>query len=370
MIYFDNAATQGKRPPCVFEALEEGLLMSVNPRRTAGEAGKTALFLINEIRQMLTAYCGISGNTILLSGCTEALNLAILGHCGEGAIVTTQAEHNSVLRPVYALGKRGREIRILEVEEDGRLNPLLFEQSLEGASLAIVTHISNVTGAQNDIETLYSIAKSKGVTFIADVAQSAGHIPIKGDADLFALPAHKGLYGPPGCGALVMREGIQLNPLIYGGTGSDSQNEDMPEFAPERYEAGTRNICGILAWGAALKWLTDKEDALAKRRRAVQSKLVSLLREIDEIRLLSVPNDCGIVTFTLKSDFDSALWCEELSSSYKVACRGGLHCAPLLHKRLGTFESGAVRLSVDASNTVDEGEYVANCIKAMCRKSH
>lgn len=367
MIYFDNAATQGKRPECVFRGVREGLSAAGNPNRTAGNNTKAAALRINETREALCEYMGIKGTAALVSGCTEALNLAILGSSG-GPVVTTAAEHNSVLRPLYALMKRGREVRFAETDETGKVKTDSFAELIKGAEMAVVTHVSNVTGGQNDLAELYSVASSEGALLIADCAQSAGHVPLNGFADAAAVAGHKGLYAPSGCGALVIKEGVSFSPLKYGGTGSDSENNEMPEFPPERYEAGTGNLPGIFALNEALKWLKTNEAALSEQRKRVQTVLFEGLSRIDGINIVSVPNKCGIVTFTVKENFDSAVWCEELFERYGIMCRGGIHCAPLMHKRLGTLKSGAVRFSVEASNTEREAEYVVRSVRELIKE--
>jgi len=345
MIYLNNAATTLFKPVEVIKA--SNTLNYGGNRSNSFE--ETAVF-ISRLRKELLNYLNANQHDVIItSGCTASLNQAITGFC-EGKepfdILVTQAEHNAVLRPVYALERKGFGVIIAKTDDYGRISPKeLCNYLTPKTKLAIITHTSNVTGASNDINAVADVLHEKGITVIADCAQSFGYRDIDlHNVDMAAFPCHKGMHALTGTGFLIISKEITLEPLVYGGTGSLSEEKYMPDFAPERYESGTVNLSGISAAFTALEWLEKYEKQIRSNLSTIGDYLHKRLSALD-VTVHSTKNDSGIATFSLNTEsFDSVALSQKLYEKGFIV-RGGLHCAPLMHQRLSTQKSGAIRVS-------------------------
>lgn len=367
MIYFDNAATGGFKVHAAVSAAESVIrFLSANPGRSGHRLSATGAKIVAECREVLAnGFNADPARVIFTKNCTEALNSAIFGLPLKGRVITTAFEHNSVLRPLYALQRKGKiGLEILPTENV--LNALC-ESDLSGVSAIITTAVSNVTGDTLPVTEIGEIAKKNGIFYIVDGAQGGGHIPLsvrEQNISCLALAGHKGLGGIMGSGALILNDGIDLAPLTFGGTGTDTFNEDMPEDYPERLEAGTLNLPAVasLLEGArhAFKNLSNFAGTLC----AYSERLIAGLERISKVTVYSAPNPAGIVSFKIDG-VESAAAADILNDEYDVAVRGGFHCAPLMHKALGTEKEGLIRASLSVHNSSGEIDYFIKAIRRI-----
>ncbi len=362
MIYLDNGATSYPKPEGMLRAMNEcmrdycgnpgrsGHLMSIRTGeeiyKARNELGK--LFRIKDCSRI-----------IFTSNATDALNLGIKGVLQSGDhVIISAMEHNSVLRPLKALERKGVETTIVKCREDGTLNMEMLQRAIrDNTKLIAITHASNVTGTIMPIREIGEIARQRNIIFMVDAAQSAGSLPIDvNDMNiaLLAMPGHKGLLGPMGTGLLYVREDVLLNPLKEGGTGTKSRELDQPCDFPEGYEAGTVNAPGIIGLGYSARYVSKMGiDNIRVHEEGLVSALDEGLRNMKGV-IVYGPSDpkkkTGIATFNLKTMGCEEV-CDALNFKYGVASRGGFHCAPLAHKTIGTYDIGAVRLSVGPFNT-------------------
>ncbi|MEG1791243.1 MAG: aminotransferase class V-fold PLP-dependent enzyme [Clostridia bacterium] len=356
MIYLDNAATSKFKPKCALKAFEREFLDSANGGRSGHrDAVNTAL----RISLARTFLCNIfNGNEIIFTkNCTEALNIVILGSLKEGGhVITTVNEHNSVLRPLFKL-ERDKKIKLSVINPDTNLaiNPNHLERLIgRDTYMVVVNAASNVTGAQADLEKIGKICAEKNIMLVVDGAQAVPHASIDVKAlhiNYLACPGHKGLHGPQGTGFLVLNDERKLQPLLYGGTGTNSDSVYQPFALPEALEAGTLNAAGIYSLGEASKW-TYKN--ISKIRRHIESINETVLYGLKNMNSLEVytPDGTknGVVAFNIKNKTSMEVG-DILNEKYNIAVRSGLHCAPLIHNHLGTLDRGIVRASIGFNNT-------------------
>jgi len=376
MIYLDNAATTMMKPPCVAQAVARALTTLGNASRGAHEAALGTNRLLYRTRRKLAALfgCPKSEQVIFTGNSTEALNIAIGGtlHAGDHAI-TTALEHNSVLRPLYRLNReRGVELSIVEADDRGRIDYGEFERLIRRNTRAVVcTHGSNLTGNLVDIDRIGQIAKAHGLLLIVDASQTAGAVPIDMAASgisLLCFTGHKSMMGPQGTGGLCIGGDIDVDPFKVGGTGVQSFLEDQPREYPTRLEAGTLNGHGIAGLAAAVDFIAETGVA------AIHAHEIALARRFHEA-VAAVPglrvygdfsdwNRCPIVALNV-GDVDSAVVCDALARDYGIATRAGAHCAPLMHRALGTEAQGAVRFSFGYYNTVEETDAAIGAVREI-----
>lgn len=358
MIYLDNAATGGYKPSVVKEAYIASLsYLTANPGRSGHRLSlKAEEFLYNTRLSLMQSFNSDEAQRVIFTkNCTEALNIAILGMLKEGDhVVTTITEHNSVLRPLLYLSSIGKITYSTAEPSNGKfitaddILPLLKENT----AMVIVNGASNVTGAVNDIEGIGNALCGKGVAFLVDGAQLAGHEHIdmkKMHIDLLAIAGHKALCGIMGSGALIFNKSVNPSPVIYGGTGTETFSP-QPECYPERLESGTVNLPAICALNEGVYYVMERLEQNAKRMLALTEYLISKISTLGKVKLYSEANPCGIVSFSV-SGLSSMEVTQILSDKYDIAVRGGFHCAPLIHKFLGTCEEGLVRASISQFNT-------------------
>ncbi|HWB10011.1 MAG TPA: aminotransferase class V-fold PLP-dependent enzyme [Pirellulales bacterium] len=376
-IYLDQAATSWPKPECVYEAVDQyqRLLGAAAGRGGYAEAVEVSQ-RVHAARAAVARLLGAERpeNVVFAFNGTDALNTAIHGGlAGGGHVITTVAEHNSVLRPLRALERDGRiEVTRLAVAGEGVVEPDEVRRALRSdTALIAVTHASNVTGAIQPAAEIGAIAREAGVLFLLDAAQTAGELPINVrqlQVDMLAAPGHKGLLGPLGTGVLYIRPGVELrvDSLRQGGTGSFSEDDEQPAVLPDKYEAGNLNVPGILGLRAGVEWIIDKGlESLRTESMALSQRLLDRLRETEGITVYGptpARDRIGLVSFT-SGPIDSHEFAAILDSAYRVQGRAGLHCAPLVHKAIGTFAlGGTLRLSWGPFNTLAEIDHAADAI--------
>lgn len=378
MIYLDNAATTRTKPPAVAQAVLEALSSYGNCGRGGHEGALSAARTIYETREKLAALLGCprADHVCFTPNSTQALNIALSGLLGPGDhILSTDLEHNSVLRPLYRLRAQGAAVDFVPAPQ-GRLDYDGFRRLLRPETRAVVcTHASNLTGDAVDLDFVGRFARRHGLLFILDASQTAGVLPIdmkEQHVDVVCFTGHKSLMGPQGTGGLCLREGLEVRPFAIGGTGVQSYSETQPADYPTRLEAGTLNGHGLAGLNAALDFLNAmglpaihaREDALARRfYRAV--------RDLPGVRVygdFSASPRAPIVTLNI-GDLDSAEVSDELAERFEIATRPGAHCAPRLHRCLGTEAQGAVRFSWSYFNTQEETDAAAEAVGILAREA-
>ncbi|HSJ05747.1 MAG TPA: aminotransferase class V-fold PLP-dependent enzyme, partial [Longimicrobiales bacterium] len=372
-VYMDFAATSARRPAAVAEAMlgfmtDVGATPGRGGHRLANEAGRIAL----RCRQRVAALLGIPGDPgriAFMANATHALNTALRGTVGRGdKVVLTVFDHNAVLRPAARLAvERDVRVAIIPGTPDGHIDEAILDRELDGARLLVINGASNVLGTALDIAGLAARARAAGALSLLDAAQTAGHLPFDAAAagiDMLAYTGHKGMLGPQGVGGLWVREGIDVEPLLRGGTGGDSMNRDMPRTLPDRLEAGTQNGPGIAGLAAGIDAVLETGVAAAHARLAdLKARLREGLAAVPGVRVLSPPAPRGVPIVTIVADgIDPATLAGRLDREHAVLTRAGLHCAPEVHRMLGTDRTGAVRFSLGWSSTADD---VARAIQAV-----
>ena len=355
MIYLDSAATSFPKLPQVRRAVDRAMASCANPGRGGHQASMTAARVVFRCRQRAAGLFGCRPEQVVFtSNCTHGLNIAIRDLVKPGdRVVVTGFEHNAVIRPLYALKAQmtvaGRKL----FDWEDTLSR--FEDGLkQGADAAVFTHVSNVFGYVLPVKEMAGLCRQYGVPFAVDAAQSAGTEPVDlagWGAAYVAMPGHKGLLGPMGTGVLLC--GRVPEPLLFGGTGSESMERGMPEYLPERLEPGTVNVPGIAGLEAGLGYLeTEGIHKIRKRETLLADRCVAGLRKLG-FRVFDGPHRSG--TFSFLSKGDGEAMAENLAKA-GVAVRAGLHCAPLAHESAGTLETGTVRVSFGYGNQGSDGD--------------
>ncbi|MBQ7230822.1 MAG: aminotransferase class V-fold PLP-dependent enzyme [Oscillospiraceae bacterium] len=375
MIYLDNAATTLRKPQQVIDAVVAAMTSMGNAARGAHGSALTASRVVYDARCKVAALfgCKRADHVIFTSNSTEALNIAISGTIGEGDhVISTDLEHNSVLRPLYRLEKeRGVELSFVPADRQGRPDYAAFENLIQENTKAIVcTHASNLTGNMIDLARVGQIAKKHGLLLIVDASQTAGAVPIdmeKMGIDILCFTGHKGLMAPQGTGGLCIREGVEIAPFKVGGSGVHSYDKEQPKTYPTRLEAGTLNAHGIAGLSAAVDYLNEVGIG------TIQAHEMHLMRRFYEgvtaIDGVTVYGDfdsprTAVVTLNIR-DYDSSAVSDELAEYYDIATRPGAHCAPRMHYALGTTDRGAVRFSFAWFNTEEEVDRAIEAVREM-----
>lgn len=371
MIYFDNASTTKFKPQCVVEGVSQAIVNSCNANRGASAcwAGEE-LYQIRRLISML--YNNDSAtNVAFTSGCTEALNLAIIGRARCGHVVISATEHNSVIRPVWQLVTKGyATVSVVEPDASGQITAdSLSKVITNSTALVCISHTSNVNGCVQTYNEISALCHKHGALLLADCAQSVGYTPLdmsKKGIDMVAIGSHKGLHGIMGAGALIFGAHCVPRPIRYGGTGTESHLVTQPATHPECLESGTLPMPAIVSMGLGLKWYVEHHRQNAQHLATMQQLLIDGLSQIDGIALYSKPNPSGIVAVDVDG-YDSATVADILASQYDIAVRGGLHCAPLMHKYLGTQNRGLVRISVGVDTTREHCLLLLKAISQIAR---
>ena len=370
MIYFDNAATGGFKPDSVITASTAAMKFCANPGRSGHKLSLACLERVYNCRKLLCEFFGgySYDRTVFTKNCTEALNIAILGILKAGdKVVTTVAEHNSVLRPLEYLKGMGVKVEYAPLINGGIDTQEILNLVTRETRAVIVTLASNVTGAAPEIDAIRAGIPASTL-LICDGAQACGHVKIdmkSSGIDALAVAGHKGMLGIQGSGALLFSERVNPDPVLFGGTGSESYNLNMPDFYPDRLESGTVAYPAIVSLGEGVLYLTQNMESNGRKVLQMTSYLCEKLAEVDGVTLYSKPNPYGIVAFKLQS-MQSELAAYNLSEEYSICVRGGLHCAPLMHEALNS--DGLIRASLSSFNSQNECELFIEAVKKLCGK--
>jgi cysteine desulfurase family protein len=357
MIYLDNGATSLQKPRTVGHAMCHALRHNASPGRGGYRAAMDAAAAVYDCRALAAELFDCEAEQVVFTmNATHGLNLAIKSLVPVGGTALVSGfEHNAVMRPLAALNAQVKIAgRTLFTPED---TVGAFARAITPETDAVIcTHVSNVFGYRLPVEEIAALCAERGVPFVLDASQSAGCLPISArqlDAAFVAMPGHKGLMGPQGTGILICRHAAQ--PLLEGGTGSQSALAEMPDFLPDRLEAGTLNVPGICGLRAGLRFVADyTPEAIGLREQALTAEAAERLAKIPGVRCFAAENgtQTGVLSFQI-SDRD----CEQVAEALGCAgfaLRAGLHCAPLAHESVGTLERGTVRLSTGVFNTLRE----------------
>lgn len=375
MIYFDNAATTLVKPESVIRAVTEAMHSLGNAGRGVHEASLDAARTIFGTRVKLAEFFNAESpkQVVFTANSTESLNIAIKGLIDPGDhVVSTVLEHNSVLRPLYEMEAKGAHISFAGCDEAGRLDYGELEKLVTDDTKAVVcTHGSNLTGNLVDLQRVGEIAKKHGCLFIVDASQTAGVYPIdvqKLKIDVLCFTGHKSMLGPQGTGGMCVREGLVIRPLLSGGSGVQTYSRTHPMEMPTALEAGTLNGHGIAGLSAAVDYINEKGiDALRERELALMRRFHDGVKENPKVKIygdFSTDLRCPIVSINL-GEYDSSEVSDELFMTYGISTRPGAHCAPLMHKALGTVSQGAVRFSFSHFNTEEEVDAAISAIAEL-----
>lgn len=375
MIYFDNAATTLYKPQSVIDAVVQAMTTAGNAARGTHAGSLAASRTVYDARVKIAQFfhCSRADHVVFTANSTEALNIAISGTLGKGDhIVSTDLEHNSVLRPLYYLEKQGAALSFVRADKKGNIDYADFETLIRSDTKAIVcTHVSNLTGNALDLERIGAIAKAHQLLFIVDASQSAGCLDIdmeRMQIDILCFTGHKGLMGPQGTGGLCIREGVEIRPFKRGGSGIHSYDREQPVSYPTRLEAGTLNSHGIAGLSAAVDYIRKIGiHMIQEKEQELMWRFYDGIHNIPGITIygdFSTKNRAAILSLNIKG-YDSGTVSDILSEEYDIATRSGAHCAPRMHQALGTVETGAVRFSFSWFNTREEVDTAIEAIREI-----
>ena len=380
MIYFNNAATTYPKPDIVYEQVDNFFRNEgVNPGRSQGVKTMNINRRIFDTREKLAQFFGIkdSSRFIFTSGATESLNLVLKGYLKQNDhVISTKLEHNSVIRPLNKLKQEGRiTVTFIDFNKNGIIELEQVKNAVkDNTSLIVLSHASNVLGTINNIKEITDFAKSNDLKILIDAAQTAGVLDIdveKTNIDMLSVPGHKSLYGPPGIGGLYIADGIELDTLMEGGTGSNSLNTLQPDILPDKYESGTLNTLGIVGLGAGVDFInkTGRKKIYEHEIKLVE-KFIKELKGIKDILIYGTTDlnkKVGVVSINLMN-LSANKFAHLLENEYNISVRAGLHCAPLLHKSMHTQDKGMVRFSFSYFNTEKEINHALNVIESIVKK--
>lgn len=374
IVYLDHAATSWPKPTEVFEAMRKAMEEeAANPGRGSHRMAVKASRVLYGTRKTLADLFGVKNpnDIALTSNTTEALNLAIKGYLREGDhVIATMIEHNSVRRPLEFLKRtRGIQVDYIPVDEEGQLDLQLMEEAFRSNTrLVVCSHSSNLLGSIIPLVEIGELVKKKGAVLLVDAAQSAGMLDVHIEemhVGMLAFPGHKGLLGPQGTGGLYISPDIDLEPLLHGGTGSQSEAVEQPTVRPDRYEAGTPNTIGYAGLQAGVKKVLEwTPQHIYRHEWELTQYMIEGLQEVEGLRILGPALGqarTGIVAF-VSERYSASELAFRLDREYGIAVRAGYHCTPLAHMVSGTEQTGAIRASVGISTSRDEVEFMRKAI--------
>ena len=377
-IYLDNAATSFPKPDGVSRRMKDyidSVGATVN-RSVYGSAQDAGLVLLT-LRERLAKLFHFDDPTyvILTPGMTAGMNMVIKGFLKNGDhCLVSSMEHNAVMRPIQQLTECGISFDRIPCDREGFLDIDAIEGLIRpNTKLLVMAHGSNVSGTVQDAERVGQICAAHGIAFVLDAAQTAGHIDVdfrKFNLSALCVPGHKGLLGPSGIGAMLLRKDFAelLTPLIAGGTGSASDSELLPHYMPDRFESGTPNMPGVYGWEAAMAFLEEQGvEKLHAHEMALTERFLNGVKEIDTVRLAGtydLSRRVGVVSVDFKN-IDNAEAAYRLETEYGILTRCGLHCAPSAHKSLDTFPQGTVRFAVGFASTEEEVDAALEAIRVI-----
>lgn len=378
MIYLDNAATTYPKPEKVYESMMDCMKnYCANPGRAGHKLAMKAAREIYDARENIAKLFNINNpmNIVFTNNATDSLNLAIKGAVKKGDhIITTSIEHNSVIRPIKSLEKYGIENTIVECDKEGFLDIENIKKAIKpNTRLIVTTHASNVCGTLIDIKSVGEVAKENNIIYLVDASQTAGVYDIdvnNMNIDMIAAPGHKCLLGPQGTGILYIREGLTINILKEGGTGSKSEDLFQPDLLPDKYESGTHNTPGIVGLNEGVKFVLETGiEKIRAHEEQLCEYMLNRLEEVPNIVIYGPKNSkkrAAVISINIDK-MDSGEITFLLDSEYDIATRSGIHCAPLAHKTLGTLEQGAVRFSLGYFNTKEDIDKAIYALKDICK---
>lgn len=377
MIYLDNAATSFPKPKRVYERMDQFLREeAANPGRSGHKLSVAAEAQIGQTRHVLAKLFGVKDpeRIIFTLNCTDSLNIAIKGVLREGDhVITTVLEHNSVLRPLNAL-EAAKKITLTKIapSREGFIDPGQIRKAFQkNTKLVAMTHASNVIGVIEPIREIGRIARENGALFLVDAAQTAGAVPIHAEndfLDLLAFPGHKALYGPPGTGGLYVGPRANLTPWREGGTGFNSESQTQPEELPFLLEGGTPNSVGIVGLKEGVEFILNEGiEKIQAHERTLIKKIREGLSQVPGVTLYGtsdVNQSAAPIPF-LVDGIEPQELSLILDQSFEIACRAGLHCAPLAHQFIGTFPQGCIRFSPGYFNTLAEVNQAVEAVRQV-----
>ena len=378
MIYLDNAATTYHKPQSVIDAVVEAMQGMGNSSRGSHSGALKAARTVYDARCKAAALFGCSdpSRVVFTSNSTEALNIALSGLFSAGDhVISTDLEHNSVLRPLYRLqAEEGVLLDFVRADRQGCVDYDDFEALIRPETKAVVcNHASNLTGNMLDLDQIGSICRKHGLLLVVDASQTAGCIRIdveKTGISVLCFTGHKGLYGPQGTGGMCIAEGVEIRPFKVGGSGVQSFSKTQPAQYPTRLEAGTLNGHGLAGLSAAFDFIAETGvEAIHEKEIALMRRFYDGVKDIPGVKVygdFSTDDRAAIVALNIR-DYESGEVSDELSENYGIATRPGAHCAPRMHEALGTAEQGAVRFSFSYFNTEAEVDIAIDAIREIAR---
>jgi len=374
-LFLDNAATSFPKPDSVYRAMDAAMReIGVAPGRGGYRQSLAAARIVFETRSALARFFGVtdSSRLIFTHSATESLNIAVHGLLQAGDhVVSTTVEHNALLRPLHLVRGRGVEVSFVQADREGVVSERDIARAMRpNTRLVALAHCSNVTGTLQPIAEIARTARAGGALLLLDAAQSAGYFPLDMEAlgiDLLAAPGHKGLYGPSGTGILAVAAGLRLEPLLVGGTGGNASSPEQPEEMPERFESGTTNTPALAGLKAGLDFLleTGMESVRAKGKLLV-GQLLEGLRGTPGVTVYGPARGerGAAVSFNVEGH-DPATLGFLLDNRYDIAVRAGLHCAPDVHRTIGTYPEGTVRVSPGFFNSEQDIAFFLKAVREL-----
>ena len=378
MIYLDNAATTLQKPQCVIDAVVQAMTTMGNAARGAHGGALSASRMVYETRRKIADFfgCKLPENVIFTSNSTESLNIALNGIFEPGDhVITTDLEHNSVLRPLYRLEEQGIiSLSFVPDDRQGKPDYNAFESLIRPNTRAIVcTHASNLTGNMVDIASVGAIARKHDLLLVVDASQTAGSVPIHMEQmhiDILCFTGHKGLMAPQGTGGMCIRDGIEIRPFKVGGSGVHSYDRHQPMPYPTRLEAGTLNTHGIAGLRAAVDYISQTGiEKIREKEISLMQRFCEGVSSLDGVTVYGdFDNDRTAVVALNIRDYDSGAVADALHEEFSIATRAGAHCAPRMHMALGTRDQGAVRFSFGWFNTEAEVDAAIDAVAQLAKE--
>ena len=374
--YLDNAATSWPKPETVYQAVDHFMReVGGTPGRGGHRREEEAAHIADQTRAAIAElfHAPDPNGVVFTSNATQAINMALKGLLKPGDhVITSSIEHNAMWRPLKTLERRGVAVTAVPCAPDGRLDPADVEAAIKPETrLIAMLHASNVLGTILPVTEIGASSRRRGVPFLVDAAQTAGAYPMDMQAmniDLLAFPGHKGLFGPPGTGGLIVRPGIVLETWIEGGSGTESEPETMPEALPLRLEAGTQNAAGVAGLLAGVRFVLEQGvEKIRHHEMTLTALLIDSLRGAPGLKILGpagLSQRTAVVSVIIEGFVPDQL-AAVLDQVFDIATRAGLHCAPQAHHTAGTLESGALRFSPGYFNTADEIREAAEALASV-----
>jgi len=382
MIYFDNTATSFPKPPCVLEAMAKFMNeIGANPGRSGHRLAIESGRIVYSAREALAELFHITDppRIVFTANVTEALNLALNGLVKPGDhVITSSLEHNSMMRPLRCLEQQGIELTVVQCSPQGRLDPSNIESAIRPNTVMVaLNHASNVIGTILPIAAVGQIARQHDLLLLVDAAQTAGVLSIdmeRDGIDLLGFTGHKSLYGPMGTGGLIIGERVDIEkfePIKCGGTGSRSEQEQQPEFLPDKFESGTPNAVGLAGLNASVRWILEQGlDQIRSHEIRLTKRLLDGLSSIAGVTIYGEQDpekQIATVSFNILGKQPSEIGLR-LDEEFGILCRVGLHCSPASHKTIGTFSTGTVRFGLGFFNTEDEVDIAIAAVRKIAEE--